>query len=151
MTTPIPGSAWSTTAAGGLVESVSLIDSAGNAVGTAAVALLASASRTTTQTPADQTNGTDAGLHVILDVTTVGTGSVTLSINGKDPASGKYYPLLTGAAVVTNSTNVYRVGRGLTAAANTTANDLVPRTFQIVVTANNANAVTYSVGYNLTA
>lgn len=109
-----------------------------------------SASRTTTQTSADLVNagGSDA-LHVILDVTVPGTGSVTLSINGKDPASGKYYALLTGAAVTTTTTNVYRVGLGITVAANSAANDMVPQTMQIVVTANNANPVTYSVGYNL--
>lgn len=115
------------------------------------VTLLASAARTTTQTSADLVNYNGASyIDVILDMTVVGTGSVTLTINGKDPASAKYYNILTGAAVVTNVTNVYRVGIGRTAAANATVNDTLPRTFQIVVTANNANSVTYSVGYNLT-
>ena len=114
-----------------------------------AVTAIASAAFTTTQTTADQLNVNGHALHVILDVTVVGTGSVTLAINAKDPASGKYYPLLTGVAVVANSTNVYRVGPALTAVANAVANDWVPRLFQIVVTANNANAATYSVGYNL--
>ena len=63
--------------------------------------------------------------------------------------SGKYYPLLVGAAVVTNVTNVYKVGRALTAASNAVANSGIPQTVQIVVTANNANAATYSVGMNL--
>lgn len=111
--------------------------------------VLASASRTTTQTSADQINPAGRFLHVILDMTTVGTGSVTVTINGKDPTSGKYYLLLAGAAVTTNSTNVYKVGPGLPATANVSANDIVPRIFQIVVTANNANAAVYSVGFNL--
>lgn len=89
-------------------------------------------------------------LNVILDMTVVGTGSVTITINGKDPASGKYYLLLAGAAVITNSTNRYRVGQTLAASANAIAQDYLPATFQIVVTANNANAATYSVGYSLT-
>jgi hypothetical protein len=72
-------------------------------------------------------------------MTVVGTGSVTLTINGKDPASGKYYVILAGAAVITNSTNRYRVGPTLAAAANSIAQDYLPRVFQIVVTANNAN------------
>ena len=76
---------------------------------------------------------------------------VTLTIDGYDRTSGKYYNLLTGAAVTANSTNVYKVGADLTAAANATANDYVPRYFRIVVTANNANAAVYSVGYNLLA
>lgn len=116
-----------------------------------AVSLLASAARTTTQTSADLVNYNGASfLDIILDMTTVGTGSVTMTVNGKDTASGKYYLLLSGAAVTTNVTNVYRVGVGLTAAANSIANLPVPRTFQIVITANNANSATYSVGYNLT-
>ncbi|GAC1528984.1 MAG: hypothetical protein NVS3B1_20430 [Marmoricola sp.] len=114
-----------------------------------AVALIPSAAFTTTQTSPDQLNVNGHALHVILDVTVPGTGSVTVAINGKDPASGKYYPLLTGVAVTTASTNVYRVGPALTPAANAVANDWVPRIFQVVVTANNANAVTYSLGYNL--
>jgi hypothetical protein len=131
-----------------------IFDSSGNAVtfpANAAVTLLASAARTTTQTSADLVNSNAKFLHVILDMTTVGTGSVTVTINGKDPASGKYYLLLAGAAVVTNVTNIYKVGPGLTAAANAAANDFIPAVFQIVVTANNANSATYSVGYNLTA
>lgn len=108
--------------------------------------ILASGARTTTQTGKDMSNVGGKGIVVVLDMTTVGTGSVTLSIDGKDPVSGKYYNLLTGAAVTTNSTNVYRVYPGLTAAANATANDVLPRTFRVVVTANNANSATYSVG-----
>jgi hypothetical protein len=115
---------------------------------TANLTLLASAAQTTTQTLADQTNATGRGVQVILDATVNagGAGSITLEIDGKDPASGKYYSLLTGAAVVTVTTNVYRVYPGLTAAANATANDVLPRTWRVKVTANNANPVTYSVG-----
>lgn len=110
------------------------------------ISAVASAAYTTTQTQADQTNYSARGLVVVLDMTVVGTGSVTLEIDGKDPVSGKYYAILTGAAVVTNVTNVYRVYPGLVAAANVTANDILPRTWRVKVTANNANSATYSVG-----
>lgn len=112
------------------------------------VVALASASRTTTQTLSDVPNPYHKGLIVVLDMTTVGTGSVTLTIQGKDIASGKYYTILAGAAVTTNSTNTYRVYPGLSAVANTTANDVIPATFRLLVTANNANAATYSLGYS---
>ena len=83
---------------------------------------LASASRTTTQTISDiDTNGCKY-LNVVLDMTTVGSGSVTLTINGKDPASGKYYLILSGAAVTTNSTNRCKVGPNITASANAKVN-----------------------------
>jgi hypothetical protein len=110
------------------------------------ITVLASAARTTTQTQADQTNYNHRGILVVLDVTVPGTGSITVEIDGKDPVSGKYYALLTGAAVTTTTTNVYRVYPGLTAAANATASDVLPRTWRVKVTHNNANSITYSVG-----
>lgn len=111
--------------------------------------LLASAARTTTQTSADITTFNAGAITCILDMTTVGTASVTLTINGKDPASGKYYLLLSGAAVTTNSTNVYVVDPTIPAVANVSAQKRLPRVIQIVCTANNANSGTYSIGYTL--
>lgn len=109
-------------------------------------ALVTAAGATTTQTGADQTNYNGRGVKVVLDMTVVGTGSVTLAIQGKDAASGKYYAILTGAAVVTNVTNVYTIYPGATAVANASVSDVLPRTWRVVVTANNANATTYTVG-----
>jgi hypothetical protein len=109
-------------------------------------ALITAAGATTNQNSADQTNYNGRAVKVVLDVTSIGTGSVTITIQGKDIASGKYYPLLVGAAVVTNSTNVYEVGPGLSATANVSANAHLPRTWRVLVTANNANATTYTVG-----
>lgn len=114
--------------------------------GNSNITVLTSGARTTTQTSSDLTNYNSKGLKVVLDMTNVGTGNVTLTINGKDSISGKYYPILTGAAVSTNSTNVYTVYPGVTVAANAAVSDVIPRTYQVVVTANNANSATYSVG-----
>lgn len=111
--------------------------------------ILASAARTTTQTSADLGSVGCTGLIAVLDMTTVGTGSVTLTIDGKDSASGKWFNLITGAAVVTNSTNVYRIYPGLTPVANATVSDVVPSIYRMVVTANNANSATYSLGVQL--
>lgn len=108
------------------------------------VAVLASAARTTTQTGADTTNYNGRGVRIVLDTTVASTGSVTLSIQGKD-ANGVYYTLLSGAAVTTVSTNVYEVFPGATVTANVSANTLLPRVWRVVVTANNANTQTYSV------
>lgn len=115
-----------------------------------AATLLASASRTTTQTSADIVTYNAKAITVVLDVTVVAASpSVTVTINGKDPASGKYYLLLSGAAVLTAVTNVYSIGPGIAETSNVSTSKFLPRTIQIVVTANNANAGTYSVGYNL--
>ncbi len=111
--------------------------------------VLASAARTTTQTSADIVTYNCHSLMAVLDMTTVGTGSVTLTINYKDPASGKYILLLSGAAVVTNSTNLYRINPNIAAVANSVAQSDLGRIIQLVVTANNANSATYSLGLTL--
>lgn len=110
---------------------------------------ITAAGATTTQTGSTQYNQNGRGVKVILDMTNVGTGSVTLAIQALDPTSGKYYALLTGAAVTTNSTNVYTVYPGVTVAANVSASDILPRRWRVVVTANNANATTYTVAHSI--
>lgn len=103
-------------------------------------------SYTVTQSSVDQRNENMRGLIVVLDVTVPGTGSVTITIQGKDQISGKYYTILAGSAVTTQSTNVYKVYPGLTAAANSVASDIVPHQWRVLVTHNNANAITYTLG-----
>lgn len=115
----------------------------------AAATLLASGARTLIQTSADIPTYNFKALTVILDVTVAGSGNITVTINGKDPASGKYYLLLSGAAVSSNSTNIYSVGPGIAAAANVSVSAFLPAVIQIVVTHNNGNTITYSVGTNL--
>jgi hypothetical protein len=102
--------------------------------------------RTTTFTSPNYVNKGCRGIVVVLDTTTIGTGSVTVTINGFDRASSKYYLLLSGAAVVTNTTNRYTVYPGFAVAANVSASDVLPELWNFVVTANNANAATYTVG-----
>ena len=115
------------------------------------IVLLTSASRTTTQTSPDFYNiGGVSTLAIILDVTSPGTGSITVTINGKDPASGKYFLLLSGVAVTTVTTNVYRVNPFAAAIVNALAQVSLPKTVQVVVTANNANPMTYSLGCIMT-
>jgi hypothetical protein len=113
--------------------------------------LLASGARTTTQTQADQTNAGHKGIRVVTDITSAGTGSITVSIDAKDPASGKYVPMLASAALATNQTKTLFIYPGSLNTANAAANDSLPLKWRIIVTANNANSVTYSVGYQLLA
>lgn len=109
--------------------------------GTAAVATI---------TGADLANGSFKGIKVVLDATAVvGVGSFTLSIQGKDAASGKYYTILAGAAVTTVSTNVYTVFPGAPATANVSANDQLPKTFRVVATYNSGTSLTFTVGVTL--
>lgn len=109
---------------------------------------LASAARTATTNSADLVNKWKKGVIVVIDITAVtGTPSLTLKIQGKDPASGKYYDILTSAALTAVGTTVLKVFPGATAAANQVANDLVPKTWRVRVEHVTADSVTYSVGY----
>lgn len=107
--------------------------------------LLASAARTVTTSSADQTNYNASGATIVVDVTVIPSGSLTVTISGKDALSGKYFTLLTGAAITTVSTNVYQVYPALTAVANLVANNVIPRTYRVTVTAGDATSITYSV------
>lgn len=112
-----------------------------------AVTVLASAARTSTQTGSDQTNITGKGIMVVCDVTAiVSAPSITVDIQVKDAVSSKYISLLISAAIVATGTTRLRVYPGFLAATNTVANDLLSRTWRIVVTHANANSITYSVG-----
>lgn len=103
-------------------------------------------------TSPDQLNVNGHALHVITNLTTLTGGtspSITVTVNGKS-ASGVYYPLLVGAAIAAVGTQVLKIGPALTAAANSIANDWVPRTFQVVVTVAGApTGLAYTVDYNL--
>jgi len=111
---------------------------------------LASAARTATVSTSDITNYGGHGLLVFFDSTaSAATPSIVMTIEGKDPASGKYYTILASAAITGTATNVYRVDPLLTAATNTIAKDLLPRTFRITMTHSDADSITYSVGYSI--
>lgn len=116
--------------------------------GTSALVVLASGARTTTQTSAALTNYNHRGIRVVVNTTVIGTGSITLSITGTD-ANGITYTLLSGAAIITNTTNVYTLSPNIATVANVSLADHLPRTYGVVVTANNANSATYSVASEL--
>jgi hypothetical protein len=110
----------------------------------------ASAARTATESSADITNSYGSGVRVVFDVTaSAATPSVVLTIQGKDAVSGKYYTLLTGAAVTGASTNVYTLFPSVAAVANVAVSNLLPKTFRITMTHADADSITYSVGYTI--
>ncbi|MBA3760130.1 MAG: hypothetical protein H0X07_06310 [Gemmatimonadales bacterium] len=112
--------------------------------------LFATAARTATPTAANLTNFNGRAILVILDVTAItATPLLTLTISGVDIVSGKVYALLTSAVIGAVSTTVFKVGPGLTAAANLVANEYLPRALQFSVSHGDADSATYSVGYSL--
>ncbi len=112
--------------------------------------ILPSLARTATVTGDDIKNLLSRGLHLIIDVTAVtATPSVVPKIQGKDPISGKYYDLITGAAITATGTTVLKVFPSATAATNLAVNDFLPAVFRVVMTHGNANSATYSISANM--
>lgn len=101
---------------------------------------------TISQNSGDQVNSYGLGVKAFVNVTAIGTGSITVTIQGKDPTSGVYYTVLASAAIVVNGLVVLSVYPALTATANLVANDVLPRVWRVLVTANNANPASYTVG-----
>lgn len=109
--------------------------------------LLTSAARTATTSTADQVNSGWTGAHIILDITGAGGGgeTLTLAINARNPATGTIYPLLTGLAITSTGTNVYKISPGIGAIANGAAQDILPQVWQVTVTHSASASWTYSV------
>lgn len=113
------------------------------------ITILPSAARTTSQDSGNLDNKVNGrGVRVVVDVTaTPGSApSLVVTVQGRDPLSGKVYTLLASAAITAVGTTVLTVYPGLTAAANVTANNVLPAVWKVIVTAGNSNAATYSVG-----
>lgn len=107
--------------------------------------LLLGVGQTLSQNTTDLTNLNGRGLKLFVNMSAVGTGSVTVTVQGKDPTSGNYYTILASAAIVANGFTSYTVYPGAPVAANVSANDILPRTWRVLATANNANPAAYSV------
>lgn len=111
---------------------------------------LASAARTAAVTGVDVASNSADGVRVILDVTVdPAAASITLTIQGKDPISGSYYTLLTGAAVAGVGTTTYTVYPPITAVANVAASAVLPSVFRINMAVADTDSMTYSVNYEL--
>lgn len=101
---------------------------------------------TTTQTSGLQTNYNARGAIIVLDMIDASASpSITLSVLGVEPVTGTTWTILTGVAVTANGASVYRIYPGLIPISNATVNDILPRSWQIQVVANNANSATYMV------
>lgn len=101
---------------------------------------------------ADLDNIGARGAHVVIDITAITgtTPTATFTVEGKDAVSGKYYTIIASAALNATGTTVLRIYPGLTAAANLTAADVLPKTFRVIVAiAGTTPAVTATVGVSL--
>ena len=111
--------------------------------------LLASAARTADVESELFTNEHARGVHVIIDVTAdPAAASITVTLQGFDSASGKYYDLLVSAAIAAVGTTVLKLYPGIVAVANGAASDILPRQFRVKVVTVDADSMTYSVGFS---
>lgn len=81
----------------------------------------------------DQDNCVGRGLVVVVDLTTMTTATVTVTIQGKDATSGKYYTLLASAGLVATGTTPLVVYPGAPVTTNLSANSPLPRTWRVSV------------------
>ena len=101
------------------------------------VILLPSGVVTANGVSSDITNARCRGVKVFITTGTFGASesTMTVSILGKDPISGIYYPILTSAALVASkdpsNSPILTVYPGLVAVANVTASDILPPTFRV--------------------
>ena len=97
---------------------------------------------------ADQINNNGRGIKLVIDITAL-TGTVptlTVTIQGKDPVSGKYYNILVSAALAAVATTVMEVYPGILAVANLATGVTLPRTFRVItVIAGTTPAVTATI------
>lgn len=138
---------------GRLNQFVCVVDEFGDTIANAETgALITHTAASAGTNGTDQTNYGARGLKVIVDITAITgtTPTLTVTIQGKDPTSGKYYTLLASAALSTVSTTVLTVYPALTAAANVTANDVLPKTWRVITAIGGTTpAVTATVAASL--
>lgn len=92
------------------------------------------------------------GVQIGVDITAITGTSPTLTVivEGLDDASGKYYTLLSSAALTATGTTLLTVYPGVTAAANGAASQALPKTWRIRYTIGGTGpAVTATVGASL--
>jgi len=88
--------------------------------------------------------------HLVVDMTVVpGVDTVTVTIQGRDPTSGKLYTILASTALVATGTVILKVGPGLPVTANLSANDVLPHDVVIDFNHSAASNFTYSAGLHI--
>lgn len=106
-----------------------------------AIQLLSHAARTATVTATCSTDKI-GGIIVVYSSAITATPSVTLTIAGV--VGDTTYTILTGAAITTATTTVYRIHPSLTASANAIAKDILPTSLKFTFTHGDTDSITYS-------
>jgi hypothetical protein len=107
----------------------------------APLTLIASAVLVADTHSADQASYNCPGVIVYVNPGVIAgdAGTITVTIQGKDPVAGTYSTILASATLVSSTAVVLRVYPGLTAAGNLVANAVLPATWRINAAASGAN------------
>jgi hypothetical protein len=105
-------------------------------------AVVIAAGATTTQTSATQISYNANKLAIAINISAFTSGTLTFTVNGIT-SSGYTYPLLVSTALAATGLTVLRIFPGSTPSANAVANDVIPRSYNVVVTG--AFVATYGV------
>jgi len=112
--------------------------------------ILESAARTTLQVSnvlsAEQVLSSIFSIDVTVDPS---SAALTFTIEGKDPESAladPFYTILVSATINGVGTTTLQVGPTIIAAANTAANEMLPKEFRVSVAVVDSDSMTYSVG-----
>jgi hypothetical protein len=114
------------------------------------VSTLAAASTTVTST--DMINTGYRGVKIGVNITAM-TGTVptlTVTVQGKDVASGTYYTLLVSTAIAVTGFTVLEVYPAVVAASNLVAGITLPRVWRVVATPGGTTpAITGTIGASM--
>lgn len=112
--------------------------------------IFGASARTVTTDSADFTNYNWKGLHIIFNVQSPASGfSLVPIIQGKDPISNIYYPILIGDNIAVEGTTILKIYPGIGQIPGGTASDILPRVWRLRVEVGDATAVTYTANANL--
>ena len=89
-------------------------------------------------------NPNHRGVEVVIDVTAQSGAALTVTIEGYDPVSKKYYTLLASAALAAVATTVLTVYPGVTVAANAAVSRPLPSKWRVKA-ANASGTVTATI------
>lgn len=115
-------------------------------IDTTTLVVLAAAAAGTVNSP-DLANIQGRGVQVVVDLTTMTTATVTVHVQGKDAASGKYYDILVSAGLTMVATTNLTVYPGAATTANASSPQPLPRVWRVsVVVTGGSAAATGTVG-----
>lgn len=110
----------------------------------------ASAARTATPTAVNINTGRAKELRIVIDATAItATPSVVCTVDGADSTSGKFFNIITSAAIVAVGTTVLTVALGVTPAANVAVSAPLPQIIRVTMTHGDADSITYTVTAHL--